>query len=88
MMKVQNTRSKRKKNQQKWPVDYRLEFKLPNDEMSSYKYCSTLEDEQAMDIFNEMFAHLHVTDHIIITFEKYDRYGEKWNNIDIMVDKH
>ena len=79
-----NTRSKRKKNQQKWPVEYRLEFKLPSDKMSSYKYCSASDDEQALDIFNEMFDHLNVTNHIIITVERYDRYSDKWNNVNII----
>ena len=78
-----NTRSKRKENQQKWPVDYRLEFKLPDDVISSHKYCSALDDEQAMNIFNEMFTHLNVTNHTIISVERYDRYGDTWNNIDI-----
>ena len=80
-------KNKRKKNQQKWPIDYRLEYKLPTwsaDSMTSHKYCSALDDEQAMDIFSEMFAHLNVIDHVIITVERYDRYGDKWNNVDIV----
>ena len=86
-------RDKRKKNQQKWPDDYRLEYKLPNwseDAMITYKYCTALDDAQAMVIFNEMFAHQNVIDYITVVIEKYDKYADKWNNIDIVntpVDK-
>jgi len=82
-----NIKNKRKKNQQKRPVDYRLEYKLPNwseGSMVSHKYCSALDDGQAMDIFNEMFIHLNETDYGIITVERYDRYGDKWDNVDIV----
>ena len=72
----------------KWPVQYRLTYKLPRDFTWSYKYVHSTTDEQAIDSFYEIFEHLR--DHygkpddplpVMKRIEKHNSYNDTWQDV-------
>lgn len=69
----------------KWPVQYRITYKLPQHIGWSNKYLMATTDEQAIDGFAEMFEHLREkngkpTDPLptVRRLEKFIAHRNKW----------